>query len=207
LSWLILAIPIAVIARLSQPIPETWVNAPFWLRPLVAGDALAFYLCKLLYPLTLVPDYNRSPSVIRGNYEVFYTWLVPAILAATLLRFCWRHRARAPLVAGAVWFVVGLLPVLGLTPFAFQHMSTVADRYVYLPMFGVALGAAWVLDRASHLRLPLQRGLIGISMVVLIALGVRTFYQTQYWRNTFTLFDHSIQTIGRTPGAVEGAPW
>jgi hypothetical protein len=204
----------AMIAKLSQPVPEAWVYVPLWLRPLVAGDALAFYLYKLLFPITLVPDYNHSPNHIRGNFEVFYTWVLPVVVAVMLLRFCWRRRAAAPLAAGAIWFVVALLPVLGMVPFAFQRMSTVADRYLYLPMVGVALCAAWWLDRMTlpdisdglPNRQKVKR-LIGFSILVLAALGVRTLLQTHYWHNSETLFKHSMEVIGRRPGAREGQPW
>ena len=47
--------------------------------------------------------------------------------------------------AAAGIFVGGLLPTLGFIPFLYQDYSTVADRYMYLPMLGVSLAlAAWL---------------------------------------------------------------
>ncbi len=64
--------------------------------------------------------------------------------ALGLAAWLWYQRTRVPwLVSTAGVFVAGLLPVLGLVPFAFQAYSTVADRYVYIAMLGPALALAW----------------------------------------------------------------
>jgi hypothetical protein len=204
--WLVLAIPVALIARAAQPVPERWLVVPLWLRPLVAADALAFYVYKLLLPLTLVPDYGRSPHLIRTIGWGFYTWIVPVLLGS-LIAWLWRRRRNDRVVAGAIWFVLALLPVLGFTPFAFQRMSTVADRYLYLPMFGVSLIAAGVLERMTeggkppmHRRFS-RRGAAVLTTIVLVALGARTVLQIRWWRDTPTLFQHTRDEIGRDPGA------
>jgi protein O-mannosyl-transferase len=44
-------------------------------------------------------------------------------------------------------FIAWLVPVLGLVPFDFQRVSSVADRYVYLAMIGPALALAWLVNR------------------------------------------------------------
>ena len=49
------------------------------------------------------------------------------------------------LIAAAV-FAAALLPVLGLIPFGFQQISTVADRCVYLSLLGPALALAFALS-------------------------------------------------------------
>ena len=57
---------------------------------------------------------------------------------------CGSHRIG---YAGGRFREKGLLPVLGLIPFDFQHYSTVADRYAYLAMLGPAIALAWGLTR------------------------------------------------------------
>src|SRR2546429_5289362 len=52
----------AVIGKLVQP-PVMADLPPLFMRPLVATDALAFYLFKLIFPLHLAPDYGRTPRV------------------------------------------------------------------------------------------------------------------------------------------------
>ena len=63
----------------------------------------------------------------------------------------WGRRRVAWIGAAAAVFVSGLVPVLGLIPFDFQyHYSTVADRYVYLALLGLALGMAWSLRQGER---------------------------------------------------------
>jgi hypothetical protein len=197
--WFLLAAPFAIIARRSQEIPAWWLVVPARQRPVVAADALAFYIGKLLWPASLTPDYGRSPAMVIAHEWAYYTWLVPAILAAGLF-ILYRRQKSAPLIAGAGWFVAALLPVLGLTPFAYQRFSTVADRYLYLPMFGVALAVAWGLSRVGKSK----RRVTGIlCVVVLAAMGIRSYRQCRIWHDRNTLFEHSIQLIGREPGIAE----
>jgi Flp pilus assembly protein TadD len=86
------------------------------------------------------------------------------------------------------------LPVLGLVPFLFQAYSTVADRYTYLAMLGIALGVGWfgqtwVQHRPGFL----------VGMVVIIGLlGWRSSQQIQIWRQTTTLFTHALQVNPRS---------
>ena len=56
--WFVLTIPIMLVARFVQPAAEV-TPAPLWARPLVAADALAFYLAKLAVPIDLVFIYPR----------------------------------------------------------------------------------------------------------------------------------------------------
>ena len=103
---------------------------------------VAFYLSKLVVPFWLGPDYGRAPEWVLAQWWHWFTGLVPWGLALWL----WSRRTRVPwLVAAVGVFVTGLLPVLGLVPFAFQAYSTVADHYMYSAMLGPALALAWGL--------------------------------------------------------------
>ncbi|HZK80677.1 MAG TPA: hypothetical protein VFC46_06405, partial [Humisphaera sp.] len=101
---------------------------------------------------------------------------------------------------------------LGLTVFAYQHSSTVADRYLYLPMVGVALIVAWALDQVPSptpgevlprgVRATRFGSLIGCA-VILPLLGIQTYFQTDIWHDTQTLFDTTRHAINRRPGAMQ----
>jgi hypothetical protein len=208
--WLFLSVPFAIVARVVQPIPDWWLVVPIWQRPFVAADALAFYIYKILWPRTLTVDYGRAPALIFSHGWAWYTWIVPATLGAVIVAFH-RKRAARHLIAGSIWFLAALLPVLGFTRFAFERFSTVSDRYLYVPMFGVALAVAWGLNclvnwnaarDARSARIG-RLGIIAACIVILALLGTRTFLQTQYWRNKRTLFQHSQEVIHRTPGTPQ----
>lgn len=180
--WFVLAMGFAVIAKLSQP-TSTLTMWPLWSRPVVAADALAFYLYKLLYPVSLAVHYGRNPTALLRTTQWYWTWLAPAAAAVGIILL--RKRIRW-LAAGGLLGLVCLLPVLGLTPFDFQFYSTVADHYLYLAMIGPALIAAALLARWWK---PLP---IALSCTALTLLGIRTFTQAAYWDNTVAIFTHTL---------------
>jgi Flp pilus assembly protein TadD len=181
--WAALAIPISVIAKYAQPAPYT-LGIPIWRRFLVAGDAVAFYLYKIIWPKTLLLYYGRNPRYITEQGFIWWTWLVPAIVLSVL----WLNRRRcAPALAGFCCFVAALLPVLGFIGFNFQYYSTVTDRYLYLSMFGIALIVGWALER-------LPRPYALLSVVPLLLLAGRSALQVRYWQDSLTLFGHVLET-------------
>lgn len=152
-------------------------------RLIVASDALVFYAQKLAFPWWLVPDYGRTPrSITDGSFWPLA--VVLAALAVAALVVCWpRYRAGS---AAVCLFVVGVLPVLGLIPFDFQRISTVADRYVYLAMVGPAAGLALGLSRLWN------RAVVAVVAVVLCVLANVSLIQASHWRNDRALWNHTL---------------
>lgn len=186
-AWVIIAVPFIVVTKLAQGTSIEFVT-PLWARPLVAGDALSFYFYKLLVPFRLGIDYGRSPDYLLQHSWALITGLVPWALGGVL----WLFRDRAQwLLASAAVFVVGLLPALGLIPFGFQNYSTVADRYLYLPMLGPGMVVAWLV---SHRPLWINKRLVvGICVLVSSLLGIRSSFQIQHWHSNTNLFQHALQ--------------
>jgi tetratricopeptide (TPR) repeat protein len=183
LAWLVVAGLWGLFTSQVQPATTFDFLSPLWARPLIVGDAVTFYLYKLGVPLWLGPDYGRSPEVMLAQRWLWLTGLVPWVVAGWL----WYRRARVPwLVAAAGVFVAGLLPMLGLVPFAFQGYSTVADRYLYIAMLGPAIALAWGLAQVR------RRWLTVSCVVVLGVWGLRSAWQTPYWHDTVTLFEHAL---------------
>jgi tetratricopeptide (TPR) repeat protein len=83
---------------------------------------------------------------------------------------------------------VSLLPVMGWVPFAFQAISTVADRYSYLALVGVGLSTGCILQRFAK-----EGQMAVIGMVVIGLLATRNAQQVQVWRDTESLLTHALQ--------------
>jgi len=193
LAWLGLAVLWGLFTSLKvQPPASGAFIPPLWARPLIAGDTVSFYLYKLGVPVWLGPDYGRSPEWLLAQSWWWLTGLVPWGLAGWL----WYKRTWVPwLAAAAGVLVAGLLPVLGLVPFAFQAYSTVADRYMYIAMLGPALALAWGLAQVR------RRWLAVGGVVVLGALGIGSMWQTRYWHDTVSLFEHALTVNPRSSSA------
>jgi tetratricopeptide (TPR) repeat protein len=83
--------------------------------------------------------------------------------------------------------------VLGLVPFEFQDLTTVADHYLYLPLLGGSLVVAGILLR--------QRAAVRAQWVtagVLAAFAVLSFVQTTRWQSTDSLFRHTLRINPRS---------
>lgn len=185
--WMLLAAAMLIITRFVQP-GSRLTPVALWKRPLVATDALAFYLWKVVFPFHMAIDYGRTPARIFEQGWAWWTWIAPVVLLVLL----WKIRRAFPAVAaGACIFIVSVGPVLGLSPFIFQKYSTVADRYTYLAMFGVALCAADAVNR-----LPRRAAVWAILPVTI--LGISSWRDTWHWRDSWALMNYALQMNPRS---------
>jgi hypothetical protein len=181
-AWLLIAVPVALIARSLQD-ARSPIHIPIWQRPFIAGDSIAFYLAKLVWPVHLSVDYGRTPTAVLASGQCYWDWIIPAVIAIALIL---GRRRRPLLLLAGVSFLVGLLPVLGLTAFLFQYLSTTADHYLYLSMFGPAVALAWLVSVSSN------RMLHSITLVALLACCLLTFHRAGYWKDDRTLWPRVI---------------
>ena len=64
-----------LLSRWVQPSSVPADGGHMFLRPLIATDALAFYLYKLFFPLWLGIQYDRAPMTVIHNGAIYITWL------------------------------------------------------------------------------------------------------------------------------------
>lgn len=192
LWWVLLAVPFVVLNKWQQPDAGMAFVPSYWARPLVAGDAAAFYLYKLLVPLWLGPDYGRTPASVLQRGWTYVAWVVP--VGFVMLSWWWKERWPWLLVSLAIFFA-GVLPVLGLIPFEFQRFSTVTDRYLYLSMLGPALALSYLLSQAS------RRWVSVLLVLTLGLLAIGGAFQIRVWRDSTTLFAHALKVNPWSPMA------
>ncbi|MBX3412730.1 MAG: tetratricopeptide repeat protein [Pirellulales bacterium] len=188
--WLLPALWLASLTHELQArhVAEFVYVPVWWLRPLVAMDALAYYLRKLVWPIGLGIDNGRSPEYLFQHGWIYVHWLLPAGLMAVA---AWSSQRRAWLTAIGL-FVAGVAPVLGFVPFVFQDISTVASRYVYLSMLGPALALAWFLAQ------PVGRAWRGEVVFAIALLGLCTVRQTGFWQDTRSLAERGLDVNERS---------
>jgi tetratricopeptide (TPR) repeat protein len=92
-------------------------------------------------------------------------------------------------MAGWLWFLVTLLPVIGMIQVGSQSM---ADRYTYIPLIGLFIMASWgVPDLLRSLRYR-STILVILSCVVVSALAATTWRQLRYWKDNLSLYRHTL---------------
>ncbi len=101
-------------------------------------------------------------------------------------------------ITGWFWYLVMLLPVIGLIQVGSQAH---ADRYTYLPQIGLYLLLAWAITDALASRFAtgrtrrggLQRRILGVSAgIAIIALAWRAYIQASHWRDAESLWRHTL---------------
>jgi len=127
-------------------------------------------------------------AVFYPHANRFAIWQVVGaivmLLAITLLSASqWRQKPY--LIVGWLWFLVSMLPMIGLVQVGGQAR---ADRYAYLPFIGLFLMIVWAAaDRAGQRDLrPVWSGIAAVA--ILAALSVVTYRQIGYWRDSPTLW-------------------
>ncbi len=144
------------------------------------------YLGKTVWPLHLAVFYPHPRDQV--------SWLAAGAAAVVLLGFsclAWREAGRRPYLAvGWFWYLLTLLPVIGLLQSGEQAL---ADRFTYVPLIGIFIIAAWgARDLTAGWRRQ-NLALAGAAGLVLLACGALTWRQVGFWRDNQTLFEHASQ--------------
>jgi tetratricopeptide (TPR) repeat protein len=146
----------------------------------------ARYLGKLFWPEDLTAFY---PFDI--NSFSFWQIALCALLLLGISFFVIRFgRTQRYLPVGWLWFVITLIPVIGLVQVGRQAL---ADRYTYIPYIGLFIIIAWGLPELCS-KWPYRKVTLGITAAIaMMALGIGTYRQAGYWNNSIALFTHAIE--------------
>jgi tetratricopeptide (TPR) repeat protein len=159
------------------------------------GDRIAtalinygLYLGKLAVPVNLAVFYPLAPADAGLAASAALLLALVSGLALTL------GRREPAVLVGWLWFLVTLLPVIGLVQVGGQQ---IADRYSYIPSIGVFLAVAWGVPRlwAARGGAPWVPSAAGAAMLVIAALVARD--QVSYWRDSITLFERAVAVTDR----------
>ena len=157
---------------------------PLGLRVENASVAYVNYIIKTLWPSDLAVYYPFSPTI--PFWHVIGSLLVLLLISAAVVRIRHRHPS---LAMGWFWFLVTLIPVIGLLQVGSQSM---ADRYSYIPAIGLFIVAAWGAPLLTTC-LKRQKAILAISAgLVIIASAVLTWQQLGYWRDSISLYRHAL---------------
>jgi tetratricopeptide (TPR) repeat protein len=158
------------------PVGERVANAFVW---------YVTYLVRTFWPVGLSPFYPypaRMPPVwaIGGAATLVIGVSVLALRART---------TRPSFFLGWSWFVVTLLPMIGLVQAADQ---ATADRFTYVPLIGLFVAIVWGVAEITT-RVPARRVVAPVLTAVVVgACVVLTRAQVRVWTDTTTLWTQAI---------------
>jgi tetratricopeptide (TPR) repeat protein len=162
-------------------------------RPI--GDRIAtalvnygLYLGKLVWPVQLAVFYPLAP----GDAGLAASAALLLIGVSALAVVAWR-RVPAVLV-GWLWFLVTLLPVIGLVQVGGQQ---IADRYTYVPSIGVFCMMAWGVPELWARFGMRVRTLAAVAVATAVVAALLAHRQVSYWRDSITLFERAVAVTER----------
>ena len=153
-------------------------------RHLHAVLSYSLYLGKMFWPVNLAIFYPYTPM---APDEFVCLMLLPILLSIICL---WRWRAQPYLLAGWFWFVITLVPVIGLVQVGLQSL---ADRYTYLPSIGLFIAVAWGMGEIAVRSKLWRTGMAWGGIILVAACLLDTRYQLRFWQNNITLFTHVVE--------------
>ena len=151
------------------------------------------YLVKALWPVPLAvfyphPEGRLGPALVAGC----------ALLLVVCSLLCWQWRERRYLLTGWLWYLLALVPAIGIIQVGRQGM---ADRYVYIPLMGIFAAVVWAAAECLNSRI-LPPLLAALSAGVVLAYASVTLIEIGYWKNSYTLFEHAV-SVTRENGTAE----
>jgi protein O-mannosyl-transferase len=160
---------------------------PFLWRVQNAFVRYVIYAWKTLWPTHLAVFYPH-PNDTLVIWEVIFA--IASLLAITVVAIVVRSR-RPYLLTGWFWYLVMLVPVIGLVQVGEQGY---ADRYTYLPSIGLFVVVVWFAGDVAIVRRSRSRlaATIAVAVLIILALAWAAFTQTSYWRNSETLWTHAL---------------
>jgi tetratricopeptide (TPR) repeat protein len=164
---------------------QTWPE-----RIVTAGHAVWFYLGKLMWPYPLMIVYPRWEA--EAGSALSY---LPPLAVIVVWLFLWRRRESwlRPFFFAYSYFLVALVPVLGLVNNTFLRYSFVADHFQYLAAMGpLALAGAGVI-RLADFFIPGRGWLPSIlEGGVLLVLGIATWQRVWVYESEETLWTDEL---------------
>jgi Tfp pilus assembly protein PilF len=162
-------------------------NVPFASRVANAAISYVAYIVKMVWPSDLAVFYPLSATKLP-IWEAVGAGVALAGVTFLALRY---GRRRPYLAVGWLWYVITLVPVIGLVQVGAQAM---ADRYSYITLTALFIIIAWGIPDLLGQRDTASRRLLPISAAALIViLGVCTWFQVGVWHDPYSLFDHAVK--------------
>jgi hypothetical protein len=163
----------------------TFTSLPLKYRILNSFISYTEYIKKMFWPSRLAVFYPH----IGRNISILYAIVTAGLLLVAtviVIRFAKNHRY---LITGWFWYLGTLVPVIGIVQVGIQCM---ADRYTYITLTGLFIIIAWGLpDLLSKWRYK-KIILASLALLIVSTMSIYTYYQLHHWRNTLTLFQHTV---------------
>ena len=154
-----------------------------------AAVSYARYLGKAFWPANLAVHYPHP-----GSWPPGWVAGASAVLLGVSVWTVMARRRQPYLLAGWVWFLVTLLPTIGIIQASSQAM---ADRFAYVPLIGLFIMVVWFVADLWPAGRSRGVALTITTVAMLAACLVATRLQLRYWRDSEALFRRAVSVTKR----------
>ena len=188
-------LPILFVVLITSSVQGNTQLYSFWVKPFIYLSSISFYLFKIVVPFSLAPSYGLTPIRMMSEQWFHISWIFPLLVSYLI----WMNKDKFPfLLVSWVIFCIGILPVSGFINFTFQDWSNVADRYVYMSMFGISIFIGSVLESFQF-----QLKWLFISFILFALSFWNFFVQVPIWENEMSLWSHCVKNVQISPHAYD----
>ncbi len=145
----------------------------------------AIYLGKTIYPARLAVLYPLLPNGWPAWEATGAALLLIALTSAAVFL----RRKQPWLLMGWLWYAGMLVPMAGILQ---AGDAAYADRYTYLPQTGLWIAGTWGAASWAHERRGLRVALGCVGLAIVGAFTVAAYRQTTYWRESASLWSHTL---------------
>jgi Tfp pilus assembly protein PilF len=151
------------------------------------------YLGKTLWPSDLSVFYPHPTLTESGGVPLEIWEVAVAAALLVLITFAVVKSRRPYAIVGWSWYLVSLLPVIGIFQTGGQAM---ANRYTYVPLIGIFIAVAWggaelVTRWRPGGRSPAQAA-CALAILALVACAVAAQRAVQPWRGSIPLYENAL---------------
>ena len=161
-----------------------------WVTLAKAAQIPFFYIYKIIIPRNFAAEYD-----LVFIKSILHPTVIVCVLVLGLVSWlAWRSRTSRPfLFFGTAWIAITLLPVMN---FYFTN-PVVADRYIYLPLFGfffMAVSGSYGAFKEHH-----RISAVLAAGIVVLALSLLTHQQNTVWNSDLTLWKDQVAKSPKIP--------
>ena len=181
-----MAIVITVLSNRYLGSLVTTDAAPLSLR--IGNGLISYmgYVGRMIWPSNLAIYYPPPETITwwQVSAAVLFLTIVSLVVSRTVKTYPY-------LVVGWLWYLGTLVPTIGLVRAGMW--PAMADRFTYVPLIGLFIMVAWGVPDLMGGRRYAKPALATAAFSLLGVLMVCTFLQLKYWKNSITLFEHTLQ--------------
>jgi protein O-mannosyl-transferase len=147
----------------------------------------ASYCISMFFPRDLCVFYPfkaGQPLIAWAGAAVFIG--LASFIIVRKRRFPW-------LAAGWLWYLVSLVPVIGIIQVGLQGK---ADRYTYIPLIGLFIVVAWGAHALSGKFPKIKNWLVFLGCLAVASCAVLSRAQLGYWQNSTALDTRALACAG-----------